>query len=199
MPAALFEGFPELRGQHGFFFPRLHPIAQDDQGDSRDASPLIDRQHSADRGEIDSGINGMPEMSVGPSTDELMVLFESDTGAPILSQVPASPQSDSDADPGECDARNGKSVCLMDNVMTKNADLRYAGEEQDKAKDFQKEEAGTRRQGFPAEGPARLQRARGPVCAKDDPRTFNDITPNHASSTVPSRGHVQVALPKVSW
>ena len=121
----------------------------------------------------------MTEMSVGPSTDELVVLFESDTGAPILSQVPAGPQSNSDADPGECDARYGKSVCLMDNAMTKNADLRYLGEEQDKAKDFQKEEAGTRRQGFPADGPARLQRARRPVCAKDDPWTFNEITPNH--------------------
>jgi hypothetical protein len=71
----------------------------------------------------------------------------------------------------------------MEYAMTKNADLRYVGEEQDKAKDFQKEEAGTRRKGFPAEGPARPQRARRPVCAKDDPWTFNDITPNHASST----------------
>ncbi len=93
----------------------------------------------------------MPEMSVGPSTDELVVLFESDTGAPILSQVPAGPQSDRNADPGECDARNGKSVCPMDNAMTKNADPRSVAEEQDKAKDFQKEEAGTRRKGFLAQ------------------------------------------------
>jgi len=198
VPAVLLEGFPELRGQHGFFFPRLHPIAQDDQADSRDASPSVNRQSSAHRGQIDSGINGMPEMSVGPSTDELVVLLESDTGAPILSQVPAGPQSDSDTDPGERDARNGKSICPMDNAMTKNAGLRYVAEEQDKAKDFQKEEAGTRRKGFPAEGPACLQRARRPVCDKDDPRTFNEITPNHASSTVPSRGHVQVAVPEVS-
>jgi len=199
VPAVLFISFPELRGQQGFFFPRLHPIAQDDQADSRDASPSVNRQSSADRGQIDSGINGMPEMSVGASTDELVVLFESDSRTPILSQVPAGPESDSDADPGECDARNGKSVCLMDNAMTKNADLRDVAEEQDKAKDFQKEEAATRRKGFLADGPARLQRARRPVCAKDDPRTFNEITPNHASSTVGSRGHVQVAVPKVPW
>jgi hypothetical protein len=61
----------------------------------------------------------------------------------------------------------------MYNAMTKNADLRYVAEEQNKANDFQKEEAGTRRQGFPADGPARLQRARRPVGDKDDPRTFN--------------------------
>ncbi len=188
MPAVLFEGFPELRGQHGFLFPCLHPIAQDDQADPCDASPSVNRLSSAQRGQIESGIYGMPEMSVGPSADELVVLFESDTGAPILSQVPAGPQSDSDADPGECDARNGNSVGPMDNAMTKNADLPYVGEEQDKAKDFQKEEAGTRRKRFPAKGSARLQRARRPVCAKDDPRTFNDITPNHASSTADLAG-----------
>jgi len=129
VPTVLFEGFPELLGQHGLFLPRLDPIAQDDQGDSRDASPLIDRQHSADRGEIDSGINGMPEMSVGPSADELVVLFERDSGAPILSQVPASPQSDGDAHPGKRNAQNGKSVRSMNNTMTKNADLRRVAEE----------------------------------------------------------------------
>ena len=107
MTAVLFERFPELGGQHGFFFPRLDPIAQDDQADSHDASPFVNRQSAADRRQIESGINGMPEMSVGTSADELVVLFESDSGAPILSQVPAGPQSDSDADPGECDARNG--------------------------------------------------------------------------------------------
>src|SRR5271157_3040779 len=158
MAAVLLEGFPELRGQHGFFFPRFDAIAEDDQGNSGDASPVVNRQRSADCGQIDSGINGMPEISVGPGADELVVLFESDSGAPILSQVPAGPQSDGDADPGECDARNGKSVCPRDNAMTKNADLPYAAEEQDKTKDFQKEEAATRRQGFPADGPARLQR-----------------------------------------
>jgi len=193
VPAVLLEGFPELRGQHGFFFPCFNPIAQDDEADSRDASPLVNRQSSADRGQIDSGINGMPEMSVRPGADELMVLFESDSSAPILSQVPTGTQSDSNADPGECDARNGKSVGPMDNAMTKNVDPRYVAEEQDKAKNFQKKAAVTRRQGFLADGPARLQCARRPVGDKDDPRTFNEVTPNHASSPVGSRGHVQAA------
>ncbi len=40
--AVLLEGFPELGSQHGFFFPRLDPIAQDDQSNSRDASPFVD-------------------------------------------------------------------------------------------------------------------------------------------------------------
>ena len=147
MPVVLFEGFPELRGQHGFLFPRLDPIAQDDQANSCNASPLVNRQSSTDRGQIDSGVNRMPEMSVGPSTDELVVLFESDSGAPILSQVPPGPQSDSDPDPGECDAHNRKGVCPMDNAMTKKADLRYVAEEQYKAKNFQQKDAVTRREG----------------------------------------------------
>ena len=122
MPAVLFEGGPELGGQHGFLFSGLDPIAEEDQGDSRDTSPLVNRQSSADCSQVESGINGMPEVSVGPSADQLVVFFESDSGAPILPQVPAGPQSDSDADPGESDTRNGKSVCPRDNAMTKSAD-----------------------------------------------------------------------------
>ncbi len=143
VPAMLFEGFAKLRGQHGFFFPRLDPIAQDDQANSHDASPLVNRQSSTDRGQIDSGINGMSKTSVGPSANELVALFESDSSAPILSQVPAGPQSDSDAYPGEYDARNSKSVCSMENAMTKNADLRCVAEEQGKTNNFQKKDAVT--------------------------------------------------------
>jgi hypothetical protein len=40
--------------------------------------------------------------------------------------------------------------------MTEDANVRYAGEEQDKARYFQKEKARTRRQGFVADGPARF-------------------------------------------
>jgi hypothetical protein len=163
----LLEGLSELRSEYGFFFPRLHPIAQDDQADSRDAMPFVNRQGSADRGENDSGIKGMAEMSVGASTDQLVVLFESDAGAPKLSQVPASPQSESDANPGECDAGDGNSVCPRDNEVSENADVPSPGEEQDKAGYFQKEEDGTRHQGFVASDPARPQRAYHQVCAKD--------------------------------
>src|ERR1700737_709175 len=143
VPAMLFEVFPKLRGQHAFFFPRLYPKTQDDQANSHDASPLVNRQSSTDRGQIDSGINGMSKASVGPSANELVVLFESDSSAPKLSQVPAGPQSDSDADPGEYYARNSKSVCSMENAMTKNADLRCVAEEQGKATNFQKKDAVT--------------------------------------------------------
>ncbi len=185
MPAVLFEGFSELRGQHGFFFPRPHPIAQDDQADSRDASPFVNGQSSGDRGQIDSGINGMPEMSVGSGADEFVILFESDSGAPILSQMPAGPQSDSNADPGECDARNGKRVRPVENVMTENADRRDAAEERNKARDFQKNEAGTRREGFLTDSPACLQRAHSPVHAKHDPWAFDKIMPNQLASPLP--------------
>jgi uncharacterized protein (DUF1697 family) len=49
VPTMLFERFPKLRGQHGFFLPRFDPIAQDDQANPHEASPLINRQRSADR------------------------------------------------------------------------------------------------------------------------------------------------------
>lgn len=83
----------------------------------------------------------MPEISIGPSADDLVVLFESDSRAPILSQVLPGPQSDSDADPGECDARNSKRIRPMDNAMTKNTDLRCVAEEHGKAKNLQKKDA----------------------------------------------------------
>src|SRR5260370_1291763 len=57
VPAMLFEGFPKLRGQHGFFFPRLDPIAQDDQANSHDASARVNRHISLDRGQIYSRSN----------------------------------------------------------------------------------------------------------------------------------------------
>jgi hypothetical protein len=78
----------------------------------------------------------MPKISIRPTADELVVLFERGPGAPILSQVPASPQSDCDADPRECDAHNGKTVRLRDDAMTKNSDPRCVAEEQDEAKNF---------------------------------------------------------------
>ena len=173
MAAALFEGFAELPGQHGFFLPCLDPIAEDDQADSGDALPAVNGQRSADSGQIDSGINGMPEIRVGAGADEFVALFESNSGAPILSQVPAGPESDGDTDPCERDARGGDSVGLRENVAAKNGDLRRLAEEQDKAKNFQKKDSVTRGEGFLAEGATRLQRARRPVGDKDDPRTFN--------------------------
>ncbi len=75
----------------------------------------------------------MPEISVGPSADELVVLFKGDSGAPILSQVPTGPQRDRDADPGKCDAHDGKRVGSMDNAMAKNTDPCCVAEEKYKA------------------------------------------------------------------
>ena len=72
MLAVLFESFSELPGQHGFFFPCLDPIAQDDQADSGDGSPAVNRERSADCGQIDSRIDGMAEIRVGPGADELV-------------------------------------------------------------------------------------------------------------------------------
>src|SRR5208337_829755 len=48
--AVLFEVFSELLDQHGFFFPCLDPIAEDDQGNPGDASPAVNHQCSTDRG-----------------------------------------------------------------------------------------------------------------------------------------------------
>ena len=79
VPGVLFEGFAELGAQHGFFFPRFDPIPQDDAADSHDASPLVNCQSSTHRGQIDSGINGMAEISVGPRADQFVVFFESDS------------------------------------------------------------------------------------------------------------------------
>ena len=98
----------------------------------------------------------MPEMSIGPSADDLVVLFESDSRAPILSQVPPGPQSDSDADPGECDARNRKGIRPLDNGMTKNTDSGCVAKEHGKAKNLQKKDAVARGEGFLADRPARL-------------------------------------------
>ena len=105
--------------------------------------------------------------------------------APILSQVPTGPQRDSNADPGKGDAHNGKSVGPMDNAMAKNADPRRVAEEQYKAQNFQEKHAETRRGGLPADGPSRLQRTHRPIYDKDDPRTFNEIMPNHDSMRHP--------------
>ena len=136
MPAVFLEGLPELGGQQGFFFFRLDPIAQHDHANSYDTSPLVNGQGAADRGQIESGINGMPEMGVGPRADEFMVLFESDSAAPKLSQVPAGPQRDREADPGEGDGRNGKSVGSMHNAVAKNADRTCVAEDQYKPRIF---------------------------------------------------------------
>lgn len=46
-----------------------------------------------------------------------------------------------------------------------------------------------------ADRSARLQCARNPVCDKDDPRTFNEITPNHVSSTADLAGTLESQCP----
>src|SRR5271155_1359137 len=115
----------------------------------------------------------MPEISVRPGADELVVLFECDSGAPILSQVPAGPQSNRDAEPGKRNTHDGERVCSSDNAMTKNANSRRVAKEQDEAQNLQKKDAVTRREGFPTDRPACLERARRPVNDEDDPWTFN--------------------------
>ena len=100
MLAVFFEGLPELRGQHRFFFSRFDPIAQNDQGGSRDTSPFVDGQNSAKHCQIQTGVDGMAEMSVGAGADELVSFFQGDSGAPVLSQMASGPQRDRDAGPG---------------------------------------------------------------------------------------------------
>lgn len=190
--AVLVERRAELSGQNRPFFARLDPVAEDDQGNSRYATPFVNHQNSADRREIESGVNRMAKMSVWPGADEFMVLFQSDSGAPILSQVPARPESDGDADPGEYDAGSGKSVAPMHNEVTKKAYIRGAAEEKYVTKNLQSEDAIPRRVGFLADGPARLQRAHQPVDTKHDPRPFGEVSPNHLSSAAVSRESAQL-------
>src|SRR5580700_10539283 len=115
----------------------------------------------------------MSEMSVGPCADELVILFECHPGTPILSQVPPRPQSDGNADPGECDSYSGTGEGLWEHRMTENADPRSSTEKHEKTEDFQNKDHVTRCEGFLADSPARLECADGPVYDKDDPRTFN--------------------------
>ena len=64
--------------------------------------------------------------------------------------------------------------------MIKKADLSNVAEKKNKANNLQKEGAIARSGRFLADRPARFQRAGRPVCDKDDPRTFNEITPYQA-------------------
>jgi hypothetical protein len=63
--AVLFKDCAELDGQHALFDPRFDPIAEDDQEDSQHAAPFVDGQGSAERCQVESGINRMTEMRVG--------------------------------------------------------------------------------------------------------------------------------------
>ena len=124
----------------------------------------------------------MPEMSVGAGPDELVILLQGDSTAPILPQVPAGPDGESDSNPSKSDARNRGRVGTMENALTKHADAHEAPEQQGEAGDFQKEVAGTRDKRLCGHSPARLQRAHSPIDAKDDPRSFDEIMPNQFDS-----------------
>ena len=100
MLAMLLEKRSELFGKHGLFFSGLNPIADDDDGNTGDRAPAVNGQGGSDYGQIESGINGMAEVGVGTAADELVTLFEGDAGAPVLSEMPARPESDGNADPG---------------------------------------------------------------------------------------------------
>jgi len=134
----------------------------------------------------------MAKMSMGPTADELVVLFQSDSGAPILAQVPARPESDGDAYPRECHAGNFKSVIPMHNQVTENASPYEVAEDQYVAKKLQSEDPIPRRGGFLADGTARLQRAHQPVDAKYDPRPFSEVSPSHRLSAAVSRERAQL-------
>jgi len=119
--AVLVESFAKLLGEDGFFFSGFDPIAEDDEYDSGETAPAVNGQDSADGGQIESGINGMPEMGVGAGADELVIFFESDAGAPILSEMPARPEGDGDADPGEGNASEGKRVGAREDAIAENS------------------------------------------------------------------------------
>src|SRR5580658_4241190 len=119
----------------------------------------------------------MPEIGVGASADELVIFFESDPGAPILSEMPASPEGEGNADPCEGNASQGKSVGAKENSLAENADPRCPAEKQDKAHNFQEENAGTRGERFVADRAPGLQRARRPIDDEDDPGNLNEQWP----------------------
>lgn len=132
-------------------------------------------------------------MSVEASADEFVFLFEGDSAALILSEVPAGPQGKTDAYPSECDSRDRGRVGAIENALTKRTHVDEAAEEQDEAGDYQKNVARTRVKGLCGHRLARLQRARRPVPAEDDPAAFDEIMPNQCDSAPlrrPSPGYV---------
>ena len=181
MLAVLLESFAKPSGEYGFFFSGFDPIAEDDEGNSGDAAPAVNRQDSADGSQIESGIDGMPEIGVGAGADELVIFFESDSGAPILSEMPARPEGKGNADPCEGNASEGKSVGAGENAIAENAyaspaeklEKVYYFEKQDKADYFQEENTVTRYERFAADGAARLERACHPIDDKDNPRNLD--------------------------
>lgn len=121
----------------------------------------------------------MAEICVRASADELVIFFESNSGAPILSEMPASPESDGDADPCEGNASEGKSVGARENAMAEDADARCPAEKQDKACYFQEENTVTRGERFAADCAARLERARRPIDDEDNPGNLNEQWPRY--------------------
>ena len=120
----------------------------------------------------------MPEMGVGAGPDELVILLEGDPAAPILPQVPAGPQGESDSHPSERHARDRCRQGAMENALAKHTDAREAPEQQGEAGDFQNQVAGSRNEGLRGYSPASLQHANSPVDAKDDPRPYGEVMPN---------------------
>lgn len=146
--AVLVELFPELCGQNRFFSAPLDPIGKDDRSESCNASPFVYRQGSADRGEKDPGVDRVPEASIRAGADELMILLESDSAAPILPQVPACPQGESDSNPSERYSCNRGYVGTMEYALTENSDVHEAAEQQDEAGNFQRKMARSRDKGL---------------------------------------------------
>ena len=97
MLLVLAEYIAELLAEHGFFFPAFDPISGQHQAYTEDTSPLVDDEGRAYRRQNQAGVDGVPQMSVGTSADELVVFLDGDPRTPILCQMIAGPDRQSNA------------------------------------------------------------------------------------------------------
>ena len=121
MPAMLLKVRSKLRAEHAFFSSRLNPITENNQADPNHASPSVNRKSRADRSQIKSRIDGMSQARVWSGADQFVIFFDRDTGAPVLSQMPARPQCQRDPGPGERDACHAKSKTARQNSAAEDA------------------------------------------------------------------------------
>jgi hypothetical protein len=131
----------------------------------------------------------MPKPRVRPRADQFVIFFDRDAGAPILSQMPARPQCQSDSGPREPNADHAQSESTRNESMPENPDLRLIAKEQNEAGNLNEENAVARSERLrPLRSPG-LERAHRPIDNKDDPRALDEIFLGHFSATLSEDFH----------
>jgi hypothetical protein len=120
----------------------------------------------------------MPQASIRPGADQLVIFFDGNSTTPILAEVPACPDGQRSSRPRQRNGGDVGGIAARENSLAKESDTGRTLEQENEAYNFDEHDAVTRHKGFTSLRPLGVQGADDPIADEDDPGNIDENAPD---------------------